>query len=119
MPLSDGNVPEAGDVLWINFGNPVGREQAGRRPAVVLTSKAYNVKSSVLVVCPITRTRRDWPFMVSLPPIGPIVGFVLVDQIKVIDPAARALSRAGRVPEQVLDEIRGRLASLLGISITG
>ena len=117
MPTVDGNVPDAGDVLWINFGPPVGHEQAGRRPAVVLTPRSYNTKSSVLVVCPITRTDPDWPFAIALPPLGLVTGFVLVDQIKVIDPTARAYRTAGQVPHHVLSEIRGQLASLLGITV--
>ena len=117
MPATDGNVPDAGEVLWIDFGPPVGREEAGRRPAIVLTSRDYNAKSSVLVVCPITRTERRWPFAVALPALGPVSGFVLVDQIKVIDPAVRAFRSAGRVSDRILNEIRGQLATLLGIPV--
>jgi mRNA interferase MazF len=108
---------DAGDLLWIDFGQPVGHEQGGRRPAVVLTSRAYNIRSSVLVVCPITRRRRDWPFEVGLPLDSPIEGFVLVDQIKVIDPATRLYRRAGRLPGEVLGEVRAKLAALLGIPV--
>ena len=114
MPAVDGSVPDTGDVLWIDFGRPVGREQGGRRPALVLTSSDYNAKSSVLIVCPISRTERNWPFEVALQ-AGLVSGFVLVDQIKVIDPAVRAFKRAGRVAAQTMAEVRGKLASLLGI----
>jgi mRNA interferase MazF len=112
------SVPEAGDVLWIDFGAPVGREQAGRRPAVVLTSQAYNAGSSVMIVCPITRSARPWPFKVPLPRVGDITGFALVDQLKVVDPAIRRLKRAGRIPDATLADIRGRLAALLGIPVS-
>jgi mRNA interferase MazF len=115
MPVVDGTIPSAGDVLWINFGPPIGREQAGRRPAVVITSQAYNAKSSVLLVCPITRRERSWPFQIAFPAVGLLSGFVLVDQIKVIDPHARLIRRGERLPEQVMNEIRGCLAGLLGI----
>ncbi len=117
MPLTAGNVPDTGDVLWVDFGSPVGREQAGRRPALVLSSRDYNAASSVLIVCPITRKQRDWPFTVAVPPIGLLSGFVLVDQIKVVDPAIRAFNKAGRVPADVLAEVRGQLAALLGIPV--
>ena len=111
------SAPDAGEVLWIDFGHPVGREQGGRRPALVLTSREYNLASSVLIVCPITRTRRNWPFAVALPPLGRLTGFVLVDQIKVIDPI-RAFKREGTVPAEIMLEVRARLASLLGIPVS-
>ncbi len=118
MAARNGDAPDAGDVLWIDFGYPVGREQGGRRPALVLTSRDYNRASSVLIVCPLTRTQRDWPFAVALPPTGRVTGFVLVDQIKVIDPAVRAFKQEGSVPEKAMSEIRARLATLLGIRVT-
>jgi mRNA interferase MazF len=114
----NGNAPDAGEVLWIDFGHPVGREQGGRRPALVLTSRKYNLASSVLIVCPITRSRRNWPFAVALPPLGRLTGFVLVDQIKVIDPTIRAFKREGTVPAEIMLEVRAHLASLLGIPVS-
>jgi mRNA interferase MazF len=117
MPALDESVPDAGEVIWIDFGQPVGREQGGRRPALIVTSRDYNIRSSVLVVCPITRTERDWPFMVALPPLGLVSGFVLVDQIKVIDLAVRAFRSGGRIPDETLLEVRGQLAVLLGIPV--
>lgn len=118
MAIRNGSVPDSGDVLWIDFGPPTGREQGGRRPALVLTSREYNVASSVLIVCPITRTDRRWPFNVPLPPVGLVSGFVLVDQIRVVDPALRAFKSAGRVSTETLGEIRGKLAVLLGIAVS-
>ncbi len=109
---------DAGDMLWVDFGEPVGHEQGGRRPAVVLTSKHYNVCSSLLLVCPITRKSRDWPFEVRLPPGGKLSGVVLVDQIKVIDPVARPISYAGRLPSEVLGAVQAKLAALLGIPVS-
>jgi mRNA interferase MazF len=118
MPAVDGSAPDAGDVLWIDFGQPVGREQSGRRPALVLTSQGYNIRSSILLVCPITRTDRDWPFKVALPALGLVTGFVLVDQIKAIDSTRRPFRRGGAVTEQTLNEVRGMLAELLGIPVS-
>ena len=117
MPAIDGSVPDAGEVVWIDFGRPIGREQAGRRPALILTSRAYNIKSSVLVVCPITRTERQWPFAVPLPPVEQVSGFVLVDQIKVVDPTVRAFRRGGRISDETLALVRAQLAALLGIPV--
>ena len=116
--VSDAEAPDAGDLLWLDFGPPVGHEQGGRRPALVLSGRGYNSQSSLLVVCPITRKQRDWPFEVSLPAGGLIDGVVLVDQIKVIDPAVRPIRRAGQLPDAVVDEVRARLAVLLGIPVS-
>jgi len=118
VPIADQSVPDAGDLYWIDFGSPFGREQGGRRPALVLTSQHYNQKSSVILAVPITRTRRDWPFQVPLPAPGPIDGFILVDQVRVIDPAIRYLRRGGRVAPEVLDTVRGMLAALFGIPVS-
>ena len=118
MPSEEAAALDAGDILWIDFGRPVGHEQGGRRPAVVLTSKQYNVRSSLLLVCPITRKSRDWPFEVRLPPGGKLSGVVLVDQIKVIDPIARPISYAGRLPSDALGKVKAVLAALLGIPVS-
>jgi mRNA interferase MazF len=115
---SDGDAPDAGDLLWLDFGPPIGHEQGGRRPALVLTGREYNSQSSLLVVCPITRKQRNWPFEVSLPAGGLISGVILVDQIKVIDPAVRPIRRAGQLPDNIVNEVRGRLAALLGIPVS-
>ena len=117
MP-SESTALDAGDILWIDFGHPVGHKQGGRRPAIVLTGRDYNVRSSVLVVCPITRKRRNWPFEVDLPPAGRLSGVVLVDQIKVIDPAVRPVGYGGRLPDEVLGEVKAKLAALLGIFVS-
>jgi mRNA interferase MazF len=115
MPESGHVGPDAGDVIWIDFGEPVGHEQGGRRPALVVTPREYNANSSVLVVCPISRRAREWPFNISLPQLDPVSGFVLVDQITVVDPKARPIRRAGRVPAETMAEVRGKLAVLLAI----
>jgi mRNA interferase MazF len=109
---------DAGDILWVDFGKPVGHEQGGRRPAVVLTRWDYNVRSSVLLVCPITRKSRKWPFEVSLPAAGGLSGFVLVDQIRVVDPVARPVGRGGSLPNDVFGEVKAKLAALLGIAVS-
>lgn len=113
MPAIGGSVPEAGDLLWIDFGTPAGHEQGGRRPAVVLSPAHYNERSSVLVVCPITRRGGgNWPFRVAFAIPGSIAGFVLFDQLRVIDPLARPCRRTGRMPEEALAEVRRSLGKL-------
>jgi mRNA interferase MazF len=115
MPRSAEFVPDAGDVVWIDFGSPVGHEQAGHRPALVVTPREYNENSSVMVVCPISRRAREWPFNIPIAALEFVSGFVLVDQIKVVDPKARAFRHVGTVPAEILAEVRGKLAGLLGL----
>jgi mRNA interferase MazF len=118
MPIADENVLDAGDVLWIDFGRPVGREQGGRRPALILTPQEYNRTSSVVLAMPITRTRRDWPFQVELPSSAPVGGFVLIDQVRVVHPAMRHTKLAGKIAPETLQEVRGVLAALLAIPVS-
>ena len=116
MPQVSGRVPDAGDVLWIDYGIPVGREQGGRRPSLVLTSASYNTTSSVLLACPLTRVARSWPFQIPIDPVGSIAGYALIDQINVVDTAARYTKFAGAVTPRTLEAVRASLASLLGLA---
>jgi mRNA interferase MazF len=116
VPRINGRVPDAGDILWIDYGAPVGHEQGGRRPNLVLTPASYNQRSSVLLACPLTRMTRDWPFQIAIDPVGSISGYVLVDQMKVIDPLARYCRFAGVVTSRSLKAVRTALAELLEIA---
>ena len=115
MAEIDGRVPDAGEVYWIDYGGPVGHEQGGRRPSLILSPAAYNARSSILVTCPISRTDRRWPFQVAISPVGHITGFALVDQLRAVDPRARHLRLAGRVSDATMQAVRLLLASLLGL----
>jgi mRNA interferase MazF len=106
--------PDAGDLVWVDFGPPVGHEQAGTRPAVVISPRRYNAGSSVLLVCPITKSPRPWPFKIALGTKEGITGFVLTDQVQAVDPAERVIKRAGRVPDETLSRVRGALIALIG-----
>jgi mRNA interferase MazF len=117
MP-NDRRVPEAGDIGWIDFDPIRGHEQAGRRPALVLTPGGYHRKSTLLIVCPITRSgRRNWPFKIELPDGLKTQGSILVDQIRTVDRVARSFSFVERAPARVIAEARGMLASLLQIVV--
>ena len=107
-------IPDAGDLIWMNFDPQAGREQAGRRPAVVLSPASYNRKSELALVCPVTTKSKGYPFEVPLPEGSPISGVVLADQVKSIDWANRRAERIGQVSPDVLDEILGRIRPLLG-----
>jgi mRNA interferase MazF len=108
--------PDAGDIAWVEFGAIRGTEQAGRRPALLISGRAYHKVSPRAVVCPITTTERDWPFDAALPQTCETQGFVLVDQVRTVDRLQRMFDFIETVPPGFLAEVRGRLAALLGLS---
>lgn len=108
-------VPEAGDLVWVDFTPQAGREQAGRRPAIVLSPSAYNRRSRLAIVCPITNQVKEYPFEVPLPKTLPITGVVLADHLRSLDWQVRRVEKAGRVSRQLMAEIRERIAPLLGL----
>jgi mRNA interferase MazF len=109
-------LPEAGDLVWLDFTPQAGREQAGRRPALVLSPRAYNAKTSLAIVCPITSHAKGYPFEVALPPGGKIGGVILSDHVKNLDWRRRGAMKAGKVQAAVLRLVRERLGTLLEIS---
>lgn len=109
-------VPDAGHLVWLNFTPQAGHEQAGRRPAVVLSPLRYNDKASLAVVCPITSRAKGYPFEVALPKGLTIAGVILADHLKSVDWRERRAERAGKVPRSVLEETLERIAALLGLS---
>lgn len=108
-------MPTAGDIVWVDFDPVIGHEQAGRRPALILSDGNYNQMSSFILVCPITSSPRPWPFKIDLSAQLPIGGQILVDQIKSIDKQRIVSPAIGKVEENNLAEVRGLLAVLLGI----
>lgn len=106
-------VPDAGDFVWLTFDPQAGREQAGRRPALVLSPKAYNAKSGLALACPITNQVKGYPFEVAVP-AGGAAGVILADHLKSIDWKARRAERLGRCTDEVMGEVRAKLAPLLG-----
>jgi mRNA interferase MazF len=113
--VARGYVPDAGDLIWLTFDPQSGREQAGRRPALVLSPASYNAKSGLALVCPITSRVKGYPFEVALPPDSSMTGVILADHLKSVDWKERRAERAGRLPEAVLSEVLARLAPLLGL----
>ena len=112
------HLPSAGDIVWVNLDPVEGTEQAGRRPALILTPRSYHAKAQRSVVCPITSRSRDWPWEVQLPDGLKTKGVVLVDQIRTIDRARRMLGFVEPVPDDVLSNVLGKLASLLGVGLS-
>lgn len=107
-------VPDAGDFVWLTIDPQAGREQAGRRPALVLSPKAYNAKSGLALACPVTNQVKGYPFEVAIPAGVGVAGVILADHLNSIDWKARAVELLGRCPDEVMDEVRARLAPLLG-----
>ena len=107
------SVPDRGDLVWLEFDPQAGHEQAGHRPAVVLSPRAYNQKSGLGLFCPITSRVKGYPFEVLLPPDLPVKGAVLCDQVKSLDWQARRSRLAATLPESVVDDILAKVRALL------
>ncbi len=105
-------VPDAGDIVWLEFDPQAGHEQAGHRPAVVLSPAAYNGKTSLMVCCPLTTRIKGYPFEVAI--VGKPDSVVLADQVKSLDWRARRAARKGRVSPAELEEVRAKLRALVG-----
>jgi mRNA interferase MazF len=106
-------IPERGDAVWITLDPQAGHEQAGRRPALVLSPSAYNGRVGLALLCPITSHVKGYPFEVRLPPGSPVLGVVGADQIKNLDWRARKAARIGAVSEDVVSQVLQRLRRLL------
>ncbi len=106
-------VPDRGDVVWLEFDPQAGHEQAGHRPAVVLSPRVYNQKSGLALFCPITTRIKGYPFEVVLPQGLARHGVVLCDQVKSLDWNARRSRLAGRLAEASLDDILAKIRVLL------
>jgi mRNA interferase MazF len=105
-------VPDAGDVVWLEFDPQVGHEQAGRRPALVLSPVNYNGKTGLMVCCPLTTRIKGYPFEVLL--ASQSGSAALSDQVKNLDWRARRASRKGKVTDQELRQVRAKLRALIG-----
>jgi len=105
-------VPEAGDIVWLEFEPQAGHGQAGRQPAVVLSPAGYNARVGMIVCCPTTPRIKGYPFKVTL--AGKPASVVLADQVKSQDWRARRATRKGRVAPAELAEVRAKLVALIG-----
>ncbi|MHB8733212.1 MAG: endoribonuclease MazF [bacterium] len=106
-------MPDRGDVVWITLAPQAGHEQAGRRPAVVLSPAAYNGKVGLALLCPITNQVKGYPFEVAIPAGLPITGVVLSDQVKSLDWRVRQAERICPLPRPSLTEVLQKLGALL------
>jgi mRNA interferase MazF len=107
--------PERGDLLWLTFDPQAGHEQAGRRPALVLSPAAYNRRANLALVCPITTQAKGYPFEVALPAGLPLSGVVLADHLKSADWVARRAEFVSKASADVLAEVTAKIRPLLGV----
>lgn len=105
--------PERGDVVWLMFNPQAGHEQAGRRPAVVLSPRSYNEKVGLAIFCPVTNQVKGYPFEVALPRSSQVTGVVLSDQVKSLDWRARQVDFIETLPEHIVTAVLERVALLL------
>ena len=106
-------VPQCGDVVWITLNPQAGHEQAGRRPAVVLSPENYNGKIGLAILCPITNQIKGYPFEVLIPNGLSVAGAILSDQIKSLDWGARNAELICTLPTETISEVLQKLVTLL------
>lgn len=108
--------PAAGDLIWTDFSPTLGREQSGRRPALVVSSKIFSVNTRLVLVCPITSRIRPFPTSVVLPEGFPISGEILLSNLRSIDVDARLVRFAGAsIPPETAEEVRAKLALMITV----
>ena len=105
-------VPDAGDIVWLQFDPQAGHEQAGHRPALVLSPAAYNGKAGLMLCCPMTTQIKGYPFEVRI--AGDTDSAVLADQVKSLDWRARRAKLKGRISAAELAEVRAKVMALVG-----
>ena len=115
---STGYVPQQGEIVWLQFDPQAGHEQAGLRPALVVSPAAYNSKAGLALLCPITSHVKGYPFEVALPAGVKTTGVILADQVKSLDWRARLARRIATVPPTVLQDVLTKIGLLLNPSST-
>ncbi|HEX8391337.1 MAG TPA: endoribonuclease MazF [Longimicrobium sp.] len=106
-------LPERGDAVWIDFSPQAGHEQAGRRPALVLSPSGYNGRTGLALLCPITSHVKGYPFEVRVPAGLKITGAILADQVKSLDWRVRRADFLEHVPEITVQDVLQKLSTLI------
>ncbi len=107
-------VPARGDIVWLQFDPQAGGQQAGHRPALVISPQAYNGRVGLAVFCPLTTSVKGYPFEVVLPAGGKAEGAVLADQVKSLDWRSRQARKFDEVTDETLGVVLGMIATLVG-----
>jgi len=105
-------VPDAGDIVWLRFSPQASHEQAGHRPAVVVSPAAYNGRTNLMLCCPMTTQIKGYPFEVTV--AGKRPGAVLADQVKSLDWVERKAKYKGKASATELASVRARIIALVG-----
>jgi len=105
-------IPDRGDIVWLNFSPQQGHEQAGMRPAIILSPKSYNQSSKLMLACPITSKVKRYPFEVRVES-KKINGVVLADQVKNLDWTMRNVSFIEKAPYEALEQTQELIETLL------
>jgi mRNA interferase MazF len=115
VTTATGHIPDRGDVVWLDFNPQAGHEQAGRRPALVLSPAKYNGKLSLMLCCPITNQAKGYPFEVPLVLAGgsSLSGVVLADQVRCLDWKQRNAVKAGYVTVQCAVDVSAKIKLLI------
>lgn len=111
--VAAGYVPDCGDVIWLNFDPQAGHEQAGHRPALVLSPKAYNGRTGLCLVVPITNQSKGYPFELALPASCQTTGVVLCDQVRSLDWKARMAALREKAGQDFAREALARFMPLI------
>ena len=98
-------IPRKGDFVVVTFNPQSGHEQRGRRPALIISNDLFNKHTGLCIACPITNTKRDYPFHVAIPEDQDVTGYVMVEQVKSLDFRARKVKRIGKAPDSILQEV--------------
>jgi mRNA interferase MazF len=106
-------IPDRGDLVWVSFTPQAGREQAGHRPAVIVSPAAYNRKSGLALMCPVISRVKGYPFEVLIPRGMPIEGAILSDQVRSLDWRARKAELICALPDEAVAEVLGKLGTLV------
>ena len=107
-------VPDRGDIVWLEFNPQAGHEQAGHRPALVISPKAYNQIVGLALFCPITSNVKGYPFEVLLPEKHKVSGAILSDQIKSLDWRARNAKKIACASNDVVEDVLAKTLTILG-----
>jgi len=110
-------IPDSGDIIWITFNPQAGHEQAGRRPALVLSPAAYNGKVGLTILCPITSQVKGYPFEVIIPAGLDISGAILSDQVKSLDWKVRKAEFDCKLPSATFNEVVQKLSTLIRLQL--
>ena len=107
--------PNQGDLIWLTFNPQAGHEQAGRRPALVLSPASYNGKVGLAILCPITNQEKGYPFEVKIPAGLGVTGVILADQVKSMDWRVRQAEYIAQLPARIQQQVLAKLTVLLEV----